>query len=117
MKTEGIFEVYWRLVELNGKMISNTNDSKEPHLVLKSFNNRIVGNGGCNGFSGKYELMKGNGIRISNLISTKMACMEITYESDFLNVLKKADNYLITTDTLLLKSDNEVLARFVRKEK
>jgi len=43
--------------------------------------------------------------------------MEITYESIFFNVLEKADNYLITSDTLLLQSNNQVLARFVRKEK
>jgi len=114
LRSEGILEVYWKLAELNGKSIG---DENEPHLVLKSLNNRIVGNGGCNGFGGKYELTKGNGIRISNLISTKMACMEITYESTFFNVLEKADNYLITSDTLLLQSNNQVLARFVRKEK
>ena len=117
VKSEGIFEVNWKLVELNGNSIGFENGVKEPHFVLKLLDNRIVGNGGCNGFGGNYEFTKGNGIRISNLISTKMACMEITYESDFLHSLEKADNYLTTSDTLLLKSDDEVLAKFVRIEK
>ena len=117
MKPEGIIGIYWKLVELNGNLILNDNDTKEPHFELKSPDNRITGNGGCNGFGGTYILTKGNGIRITNLISTKMACVEITYESEFLNVLAKADNYFVKGDSLLLNINDKVLAKFVGKNK
>jgi heat shock protein HslJ len=48
-----ITEKYWKLDELLGKPISPPDKSKrEAHMILKSENYRITGNGGCNTFMG-----------------------------------------------------------------
>nr|WP_315816760.1 copper resistance protein NlpE N-terminal domain-containing protein [Paraflavitalea speifideiaquila] len=48
---------YWKLVELMGKpVLVDSTFIKEPHLILQDDGSRIVGNGGCNGFSGSFEI-------------------------------------------------------------
>jgi heat shock protein HslJ len=100
--TNQIQEKTWVPVELNGKkMIPDTQAQRMPHVIFKILTNSVTGNGGCNGFSGRYEL-KANSIRISRLISTKMACEGIKYESIFMMALGDCDNYKVRNDTLLL---------------
>ena len=56
-KTSEITEKYWKLIEINGQKVTAENaTAKEPHLILKSEENRVNGNGGCNSFFGTYEL-------------------------------------------------------------
>jgi heat shock protein HslJ len=56
---------------------SDTLHRKEPHMILQVAESRVVGNGGCNGFSGTYQLdSKSNRLRFSPLMATKMACLE-----------------------------------------
>lgn len=110
----GILERHWRLVELNGKPIDTTgNHEREAHIVFKALNNRVFGSGGCNRFSGSYEL-QGDQLNISQLISTKMACMNIPYENEFFKVLQDADKIELSADTLLLLINNKPQARFIR---
>ena len=73
-----------------------------------------MGNSGCNQFSGDYELSDGNRIRFSRVISTKIACMDMTLEHRFLEVLANTDNYSLKNDTLSLNRERMApLARFV----
>ena len=52
-----ILEKYWKLVELNGKdVVADSTFIKEPHIIFKEGNNRIIGNGGCNSISGEYKI-------------------------------------------------------------
>ncbi len=112
-----IVEKYWKLIELNGQKIENSMlQGREAHFVLQQDNNRVVGNGGCNNFGGNYQLLEGNGIRFSDLFSTRMACPKMEMEYQFINVLEMADSYTLTVsgDTLSLnKARMAPLARFV----
>ncbi|RVT76636.1 META domain-containing protein [Flavobacterium sufflavum] len=111
-----IIEKYWKLIEIKGqKVTADDFASKEPHLILKSTDNRVSGNGGCNSFFGTYELQTDvNRISFSKIGSTKMACMKATVENDFLNVLETVDNYTVKNDTLQLnKARMAPLAKFV----
>ncbi|ADQ18792.1 META domain-containing protein [Leadbetterella byssophila] len=105
-----IKEKYWKLVELNGKPIKA--GQKEPHLIIKE--GRVTGNGGCNGFSGSYELDESTmRISFSKVAATQMACMDAEYESEFFSVLNTADNYTTDGKTLSLnKARMAPLARF-----
>lgn len=110
-----VVEKYWKLVELMGKPVTmDSSSNKEPHIIFKDADNRFIGSGGCNDFSGTYELNDVNRIKLSQAISTQMACpnnMEI--ESQFLNILTMADNYNIVGDMLVLnKARMAPLARF-----
>lgn len=98
-----IVEKYWKLVELRGKyLVVDSTYIKEPHIIFKSQDNKIIGHGGCNSISGTYELKEGNRIFISNVVSTRMACPTINIELEFLNVLAMTDNYNVNGDNLVL---------------
>ena len=109
-----IVEKYWKLTELRGKPVQvDSSYIKEPHIIFKQQENRIIGHGGCNSISGSYELKEGNRIIISNVIATRMSCANIGIELEFLNVLAMADNYNINGDILVLnKAKMAPLARF-----
>jgi len=109
-----ITEKYWKLVELYGKKVQHTEINKrEPHMILKAENNRVHGSGGCNTFNGNYELKEGNRITFSKIAATLMACDNMETETQFFIVLEMADNYFLSTDTLLLhKAKMAPLARF-----
>ncbi len=111
-----IVEKYWKLIEINGQKVTADNfTTKEPHFILKSTDNRINGNGGCNSFFGAYVLDANvNRISFSNIGSTRMACMGPNVEDDFFKVLGTVDNYTVKNDTLQLnKARMAPLAKFV----
>ncbi|MBX3257811.1 MAG: META domain-containing protein [Chitinophagaceae bacterium] len=113
--TDELPEKYWKLIELNGKPVITTGQQKkETHIIFKSFNNRFNGNGGCNNFSGTYTLLPGNRIKLSQVISTQMACADgMETETMFFEVLNRIDNYIITGDTLSVsKARTAPLAKF-----
>ena len=109
-----ILEKYWRLVELNGKNVAvDSTFIKEPHIIFKESNNRVIGNGGCNSISGEFKIESLNRITLSKMISTKMACPRMQLEQEFLEVLQKADNFNVAGDLLMLnKARMAPLARF-----
>lgn len=105
---------YWKLVELNGKKVQHYEKNKrEPHMILKTDENRVHGSGGCNTFNGSYQLKEGNRITFSKIASTLMACENMETEQEFFKVLELADNYFINSDTLFLhKAKMAPLAKF-----
>ena len=76
---------------------------REAHITF-SKEGRAFGNGGCNEFSGNYELNDKSQILFGPIISTKMYCNNAKYENLFFDLLNKADNYLIKNDTLYLRN-------------
>ena len=110
----GITEKYWKVTELYGKPVPRDETyRKEPHLILKSEANRLAGHGGCNAFTGSYEVKTGNRIAFSKIVSTRMACPNMEIESQLFKVLDSVDNYVLNGDTLTLnKARMAPLARF-----
>ena len=106
---------YWKLIELNGKKIEWTEDTKrEPHIILKA-DNKVNGHGGCNGFHGSFEMQAGNRIKFSQVASTLMACLNMEIEDQFFKSLSEVDNYTISEDGKYLslnKAKMSPLARF-----
>ena len=109
-----ILEKYWKLVELNGRDVTvDSTFVREPHIIFKSGNNRMIGNGGCNGISGEYKIESLHRISMSKIISTKMACPALALEGEFLEVLQSADNFTVVGEMLTLnKARMAPLARF-----
>jgi heat shock protein HslJ len=100
---KGITEKYWKLIQLNGKLITVPANSKEPHFILKREGNKVNGSGGCNSLRGSYALKEGGRIKFSQMASTLMACInDDGTEAAFLKVLSIADTYSIQADTLRL---------------
>ena len=112
-----IAEKYWKLIELNGKEITFAPEGqiREAHFILKNEDNRIIGNTGCNNMTGTYTLSEeeGNSIRFSPLATTRMACIGVDYEADYLDMFQTCDHYAVQNDTLTLNKGETPLARFV----
>lgn len=111
---EPLLEKYWKLIELNGKPLDTTKLNKEPHIIFKSFENRFTGSGGCNNFSGTYALLANGRIKLSNAISTQMACPAgMDTEKILHEIFGKIDTYIISGDTLTItKARMAPLAKF-----
>ncbi len=107
-------EKYWKLVELSGNPVTTAEGQREAYIIFKSFDNRYHGNGGCNGYSGGYELLDNGRIKLLPAISTQMACPNgMDTEAALHEVLRKADTYIVTGDTLVLtKARMAPMARF-----
>jgi heat shock protein HslJ len=100
-----ITEIRWKLIELTGKSATEyPAQNKEPYLLFKT-DGTVEGTGGCNGTSGTYQVMGGGKIKFSQMISTKMACPDMTMEY--------ADTYSSDGNTLILgKEGMPALAKF-----
>ena len=113
-KLEG---TYWKLVALTGKPVSDSATMKEMYLIFKTEQSRVEGNAGCNGISGTYTLGNGNGISFSQMISTKMMCPGIEYETTFLRALSRVNHYHLKGDTLTLtRGTQRSEAKFIAKD-
>jgi heat shock protein HslJ len=118
IRAQQITDKYWKLIELRGEKVSEDVSTKEAYFILQAESNTIIGNGGCNSFSGTYELSEGNKIRFSKMVSTMMACLNMDIETEYLKVFGTADNFALKGDTLSLnKARMAPLARFVNIKK
>lgn len=106
---------FWKITELNGKKVMmKVNQEKEQGFMLRS-GGKITGFAGCNTFMGNYTLSGKNTIKFdNNMAMTMKACPDTNVnEQEFVNIFKKANNYQVKDNTLILKgSDNKVFAVF-----
>jgi heat shock protein HslJ len=112
-------ETYWKLYSLMGKTVPHADTSlKREANITFSKDGRATGNGGCNSFSGNYELNGSSQILFGPIMSTKMYCNDANYENLFFDILSKSDNYFIKKDTLYLRNKQmDSTASFVAKNK
>jgi len=106
-------ETYWKLTRLQGKPVLLADGQKEPSLVFRVGDNRIVGSTGCNNMTGTYRL-SGNSVDLSSIAVTKMACPQaIDIDAALFQALGAVSKWRITGQHLeLLDSGNMVVARF-----
>lgn len=106
-----ILDTRWKLVELWGKPVADT--ERHPFIQLHSKDGRMSGFGGCNSLSGAYDLKTGMRLRFTNMAATMMACPDMELEREFFNVLNMTDNFACDGKTLFLhKARMAPLARF-----
>lgn len=86
-------------------------DADPPTLLLEEGN--ASGFGGCNTFTGAYEL-DGDSISIGPLAGTLMACelQKMAVEGAYMPALEAADAWSIDGDELVLSSGGEETLRF-----
>ncbi|HLT89939.1 MAG TPA: copper resistance protein NlpE N-terminal domain-containing protein [Woeseiaceae bacterium] len=100
----------WRLVELRGRPVEA---GKGAFLVLDPERGLASGNASCNSFSGAYAIKSGNRISLGDMAVTMMACPDMAIEEQFLDVLRRADNYTVADGVLSLnRARMAPLARF-----
>ncbi|MFG6685454.1 META domain-containing protein [Mariniflexile sp. HNIBRBA6329] len=93
-----IENIRWKLVTLMGKDVSD----KNAFITFSRDDDKVFGNGSCNNFNGTYQIKEGNQITLSKIAATLMACIDMDVETQFIEVLEKADNYSLNRGTMTL---------------
>ncbi|KQT33845.1 heat-shock protein HslJ [Chryseobacterium sp. Leaf405] len=88
---------------------------KTPTLNIEG--EKINGNAGCNNYFGtaKVDPSTGN-FSAGQLGSTKMACDNMSVEKNFMDMVGKANKYVLTGNVLELYQDNLLLLKFNKAE-
>ncbi|MGV3459590.1 MAG: META domain-containing protein [Flavobacterium sp.] len=105
----------WQLQSINGTAVDATQFSKGRPNATFSSDNKIMGNGGCNSYTGSYNLNEEMGMNVSQVISTKMACDAMAAESAYFDALNKVNMVKIDPDKLTLMTDVTEVLVFVPK--
>ena len=105
-------ETKWKLVVLNKKVV--TQKGKKPYfLKLNSKDGKFTAYAGCNAIMGSYVMPSAFTLSFAETASTKMACPNMTLETQFFAMLEKTNSYLLDNETLTLFGKRKVtLARF-----
>jgi heat shock protein HslJ len=104
----------WKLAALENDTFFKTRENRA-YIIFDTENKTVSGNSGCNTFFGKLTLNGENGMLISDVTATKMACEDMTAEHRLLSVFRETRELVLKNDTLMLCSaDSTVLAKFVR---
>lgn len=101
----------WILKSLNGQPATNLFKGKIPTMNIDVAENRIFGNGGCNGYTGTYTYSKGI-LSAPNLASTMMMCVEENQEHQFHTVLGQPNKVSLVNGILTLKHEGKTVAEF-----
>lgn len=83
----------WRLIQLEGKL----QEQSPVWLEFDTVAHRISGNGGCNKIAGRYAVA-GEKITFSEVISTRMACIDQAGNEREAAVLKLLSDRIYTFD-------------------
>lgn len=101
----------WELTVLDGQAVW----MEKPIYLELTDDNKVGGFVGCNRLGGAYTIENGNQIRFSQLITTRMACPELSLENEVLKMLNTIDNFTIDNEKLMLSiGRSEPLATFHR---
>jgi len=105
----------WELSSINGKKVDPA--TQRNGLPTASFDkeHKISGNGGCNQYSGSYNLNDEGGINVSQVISTKMFC-EGSIENEYFKVLEKINTAKVDKNKLTLMEGVDERLVFVPKK-
>ena len=113
--TAELVNMYWKLTALNGKPVLAAANQREPSLILQSAgaHQRATGSGGCNRFTGSYEL-NGNSLRFGALAGSMMACVDgMDTEKEYLETLPQVRTWKVLGQHLeLFDAAGTMLARF-----
>ena len=113
LKVSDLEEKYWKLVEFDGDtLVYDAHWHREPHLVFRSFDQRVRGSSGCNSFFGSYALKEGSQVVFSTLGATKMACGGNSIEKALFELLDGLLDYEVVHDQFDFSRAGKQLARF-----
>ena len=108
----------WELVEFMGQEVTDSMTKTFPNLTFDAEKERAYGSASCNTFSSHYTSDGQFKLSFNQTISSKKACLDANIEKEFLQMLAKVDNFVITDDYLALsKGKMAPIARFKAIEK
>jgi len=106
-------DIYWKLIELDGRSATLGAGKKELHMILTSDGSTVRGFSGCNRFTGAYEL-NNDLLQFGPLAATMMACLEgMEQEQQFLKALGSTNRFTIKGESLTLyNAEDKLTLRF-----
>lgn len=104
---------YWRLYEMNGKLVETPADAREVYIKLTNKKSVLEGFAGCNLITGTYTL--GKETLTFDAATTERACDDMTTENYMMQALTNTDRYTINGLNLLLYKGTFLLAVFEAK--
>lgn len=106
----------WVLIDMKGVPVQQSGSSRDAFIEFSPSERRFSGNGGCNRISGNYAVEKKGSLRFGEVISTKMSCPDIAFETTFLQTISQVDRYTVEDGSLFMKDGNKVLLVFRGRE-
>jgi carbonic anhydrase len=105
--------VEWRLTEISGQPVKISEGEKPSVIQFDAATKVAAGYGGCNSFSGSYEL-NGTALRFGPIATTRRYCAGAPgdLETKFLQALGQTHTWQIREGRLLLLDGETVLAKF-----
>jgi heat shock protein HslJ len=101
----------WQLTQLNSKIIEG--DANSYYIKFDSKEDQFSAKAGCNTLFGSFQLGENTKIAFSNVGATKMYCMNMEVENQFIQLLEKTTQIKINEQILIFSSDNsKALASF-----
>ncbi len=98
----------WVVVEMKGVPVQQSESRRDAFLNFEVAEKRFNGNGGCNQINGNYTIDKKE-IHFGEVMSTKMSCSDINFETVFLSTLSGINRYEVRENQLLLKRNREIM--------
>jgi heat shock protein HslJ len=103
---------HWVLTEMKGVPVQLSGSRRDAFIEFSPSNKHFTGNGGCNRISGNYTLEKKDHLKLGEVISTKMSCADINFETTFLSVLNTINRFETDGNTLWLKDGGDRVLKF-----
>ena len=105
----------WVVIEMKEVPVQQSGGRQDAYVEFFPAEKRFTGNGGCNRINGNYTLEKRSDLRFSDIVSTKMSCPDLAFETAFLATLADVNRFEMLDDNMLLKDDNKVLLILQRR--
>lgn len=109
----------WTLKSINGEAASDAFKGTTPTLQFDFTENRVLGNGGCNTYSGNFTLTDKNEFSAPNITATLKACLQENKEPQYFAALSTANSVLALANNdreLTFIKDKKVLLQFEKSD-
>jgi heat shock protein HslJ len=84
----------WYIIEVKGSVVVPADNAPFPFIGFDTQSGRIQGNSGCNRMTGSFDNRAAAGyITLGQMISTRMACPDMTNEQNILHALAEVKRY------------------------
>jgi copper homeostasis protein (lipoprotein) len=102
----------WLLEEMNGESAEGKAALRSPFLSFDGVRKRLMGNDGCNSYTGSYSIDVDGKISIGEMASTEMYCEGDQLSDEYYQALGKVTHYKIKAGMLFLTDGSEDLLKY-----
>lgn len=97
----------WALESIKGNKINQKEFKKNPQIEINLTDNRVLGNDGCNNFTGDINTLDSKQLKFGMLAGTKMACKNMKLTDEISKSLNEIQLYKLDELHLTLYNSNK----------